>query len=433
MSQSSSRLNRREFTKRSGLFAGATAIVAAHQTSLLAEPKSPPSERIQLGFVGLGGMGSGHLQDFRGRPNVEVIGLCDVEQNRLHRLKASFGERGVDVYQDYREMLADDKIDAVVIATPDHWHGLTAIAAARAGKDIYCEKPLTNSIGEGRALCDAVKENNVVLQTGSHERSNPGPQAAKRLIAEGRFGEIHTVRIQLPLADKHLQEVKAFRGTPKPMDVPEGLDYDFWLGHTPKVPYTERRCHFWWRFISKYGGGEMTDRGCHVIDVAQMILSNDATGPVSVNALGEPPNPGLYDACLDFRFENRFADGLRMVGNNESPRGVWFEGTEGKLFIAVHGGALTAEPASLLDGLNLQRAKNHSEHRRIFLDSIISRNEPNAPVEAGHRTATICHLNNLALKVGRSFNWDPKTEQSDDAEINSMLTPKMRAPWSLDA
>ena len=431
MHSSSDKLTRRQFTTRSTLLAGASAFAATQPLGAFAQDKRPPSERLNLGFIGLGGMGRGHLNDFRSRENVEVVALCDVDRRHLDGLKPSFGERGIDTYADYREMLADDKIDAVVIATPDHWHGLTAIAAARAGKDIYCEKPLTNSIGEGRALCEAVRQNNVILQTGSHERSNPGPNFAKQMIAEGKLGEIHTVRIQLPAADDHLKEVKAYHGTPDPMEVPEGLDFDFWLGHTPEVPYTERGCHFWWRFISAYGGGEMTDRGCHVIDLAQMILGNDQTGPTSINALGEPANPGLYDACLDFRFENRFANGLRMVGNNANPRGLWLEGSKGKLFIAVHGGALTAEPASLLDEVELPPARNHGEHRQIFLESVKSRKQPNAPVEAGHRTATICHLNNIALKLGRSFNWDPKTEQSDDAEVNSLITPTMRAPWSL--
>lgn len=432
MSESSSKLTRRQFTKRSSLLAGASAFAASQPLASFAQDKRAPSERINMGFIGLGGMGRGHLNDFRRRPEVNVVALCDVDRRITRRLKGKFGDSEVDIYVDYRELLADDKIDAVLIATPDHWHGLTAIAAAKAGKDIYCEKPLTNSVGEGRALCDAVNENKVVLQTGSHERSNPGPSIAKKLIAEGKLGKIHTVRIQLPLADQHLQEVKAFRGTPAEMEVPEGFDYDFWLGHTPVVPYTERRCHFWWRFISSYGGGEMTDRGCHVIDLAQMILDNDDTGPTSINALGEPANPGLYDACLDFRFENRFADGLRMVGNNRGTRGVWFEGTDGKIFVEVHGGALTAEPASLLDGIKIPPARNHAEHRRIFLDAVKTRNSPNAPVEAGHRTATICHLNNIALRLGRSFDWDPATEKSSDDEVNALLTPKMRAPWSLD-
>jgi len=435
MSNSESKLTRRQATKQFTLLAGASAFAVAQPLGAFAQDRLPPSQRINMGFIGLGGMGRGHLNDLKGRPNVEVVAICDVESNRLNDIKQEFASESKEVaaYGDFRELLANDHVDAVLIATPDHWHGLTAIAAARAGKDIYCEKPLTNSIGEGRALCEAVKANNVILQTGSHERSNPGAIEAKRLIDEGRLGKIHTVRIQLPLADNHLKEVKQFSGTPPTQDVPEGFDYDFWLGHTPAVPYTERRCHFWWRFISSYGGGEMTDRGCHVIDLAQMILGKDDTGPITINAIGEPANPGLYDACLDFRFENRFEDGLRMIGNNVGPRGVWFEGTKGKLFVNVHGGALSAEPASLLDGVSLPPAMNHVEHRRRFLEAVKTRTLPNAPAEAGHRTATICHLNNIALRLGRSFNWDPAAEQSDDAEVNSLLTPKMRAPWSLEA
>lgn len=423
MATDSTRLTRRQFSQ-----SAAAAFVGAHALAAPAQDKLPPSDRLGLGFIGLGGMGQGHLAGLRKQPDVEVVALCDVDRGRLTKIRQSFGERGVAAYGDFRELLSNDKVDAVVIATPDHWHGLTAIAAADAKKDIYCEKPLTNSIGEGRALCDAVSQNKVILQTGSHERSNPGAITARRLIEEGRFGKIHTVRIQLPLTDSHLQQVRQASGLPPTTEVPDGFDYDFWLGHTPKVPYTQKRCHFWWRFISSYGGGEMTDRGCHVIDLAQMVLGNDATGPISVNAIGEPANPGLFDACLDFRFENRFADGLRMVGNNQAPRGVWFEGTKGRLFIAVHGGALSAEPASLLEGVSPERPQNHAAHRRNFLDAVKSRQHPNAPVEAGHRTATICHLNNIALKIGRSFRWDPVKERSDDAQVNALLTPKMRPP-----
>lgn len=432
MKNSRSKLTRRQFTKQSAQLAGATALVASQPFSALAENKLPPSERINIGFIGLGGMGQGHLNDLRKRPEVEVVGLCDVDRRRLQKVQASFGNREVPIYVDFRELLANDQLDAVLIATPDHWHGLTAIAAAQAGKDIYCEKPLTNSIGEGRALSEAVKSNNVILQTGSHERSNPGPNAAKRLVESGRLGKIHTVRIQLPTSENHLRQVKNFQGTPSTMEVPQEFDYDFWLGHTPEVPYTERRCHFWWRFISSYGGGEMTDRGCHVIDLAQMILGNDATGPTSISATGTAPaSDKLYDAILDFSFENEFANGLKMIGSNEGPRGLWLEGSEGKLFIEVHGGKLTAEPASLLDGVDLPPAQNHAEHRRLFLEAVKTRTQPNAPAEAGHRTATICHLNNIAMRLGRSFGWDPVQEQADDAEVNALLTPKMREPWSL--
>ncbi|QDT00715.1 Gfo/Idh/MocA family protein [Adhaeretor mobilis] len=424
-------VSRRSFVKQAALASGATALGAPFALAD-EQGKVAPSERINLGFIGLGGMGSHHLQWFSQQPDVQIAAVCDVDASRVAAAKESLKINDEQTYSDFRELVSSDSIDAVLIATPDHWHGLAAIAAARAGKAIYCEKPLTNSIGEGRSLCKAVEAHNVVLQTGSHERSNPGAGVAKKLIAEGRFGKIHTVRIQLPTDEPHLQSVKDFQGTPPATDVPEGLDYNFWLGYTPEVPYTEKRCHFWWRFISSYGGGEMTDRGCHVIDLAQYILNNDATGPTKIEATGTPAAEDcLYDACLDFKFENHWADGLKMIGNNEGPRGVWFEGSEGKLFVAVHGAELTAEPASLLQGVEVPKEPPYAKHRREFLEAIKTGSPVVAPAEAGHRTATICHLNNIALRLGRGFDWDPTTERSNDDEVSALLTPEMRAPWSL--
>ncbi|MEQ8208380.1 MAG: Gfo/Idh/MocA family oxidoreductase [Lacipirellulaceae bacterium] len=425
-------ISRRRFVTQAALASGGTS-VATQLLYAQAGPTPAPSERIQLGFIGVGGMGQFHLQWFAKQPDVQIVSVCDVDRNRFAAVENILQSKDYETYHDYRELLTNESLDAVVVATPDHWHGLVAIAAARAGKGIYCEKPLTNSVGEGRALCDAVQENKVILQTGSHERSNPGAAIAKKLIAEGRFGEIETVRIQLPTDEQHLQTVKNFKGVPPASDPPEGFDYNFWLGHTPEVPYTEKRCHFWWRFISSYGGGEMTDRGCHVIDLAQMILGLDDTGPTRIEATGETPAPGLYDAFLDFEFENRFASGLRMIGSNEGPRGVWFEGTEGKLFVSVHGAELTAEPAALLEDIRVPKKPHYVKHRREFLEAVKTGSPVIAPVEAGHRTATICHLNNLALRLGRSFNWDPTTEQSDDQEVNALLTPSMREPWSLES
>lgn len=423
-------ISRRRFAKQA-LLASSGTLIASRLPHARAEPAVPPSERIQLGFIGVGGMGQYHLPWFAQQPDVQVVSICDVDRNRFAAVEKILQSKDFQAHSDFRELLANKSLDAVVVATPDHWHGLASIAAAQAGKAIYCEKPLTNSVGEGRALCDAVQASKVVLQTGSHERSNPGAAIAKKLIAEGRFGEIKTVRIQLPTDEQHLQTVKNFKGTPAATEPPAGFDYDFWLGHTPEVPYTEKRCHFWWRFISTYGGGEMTDRGCHVIDLAQMILGLDATGPTHIEATGEAPSPGLYDAFLDFKFENRFANGLRMIGKNEGPRGVWFEGTEGKLFVSVHGAELTAEPTSLLDGVTVPKEPPYGKHRREFLEAVKTGSPVIAPAEAGHRTATICHLNNLALRLGRSFTWDPVAERSDDQEVNELLTPTMREPWSL--
>jgi predicted dehydrogenase len=239
----------------------------------------------------------------------------------------------------------------------------------------------------------------------------------------------------LPCDEWHHNEARTRQGPLVSAEVPAGFDYDFWLGHTPVVPYAEKRCHFWWRFNSRYGGGELTDRGAHVIDIVQLALGTDATGPVEFHAEGTALTGELYDAFLDFQFENRYANGLTMTGRSSGPRGLKLEGSAGSIFIHIHGGKLEAEPASLLDrrmgdgDVYLGRAE---DHRRNFFECVRSRKEPFATAEIGHRTATICHLNQLAMRLGRSLTWDPQAERVvDDPQANKLLTPTMRPPWRL--
>jgi hypothetical protein len=311
---------------------------------------------------------------------------------------------------------------------------LASVAALNAGKDVFCEKPLANSVGEGRAICEAVRKNNRVLQTGSHERSGPNARFACELVRSGKIGKLQTIRINLPCTDKHHLEIRQVTEVPPPEAIPEGFDYDFWLGHTPQVPYTPKRCHFFWRFILTYGGGEMTDRGAHVIDIGQLGASTDDTGPVEIQAIGIP-STGLFNAFWDYHFINTYANGLRMIGEASGPRGLKFEGSDGWIFVHIHGAKLEAEPASLLNekpnSLQVQLGRTAS-HPRNFLDAVKSRKQPFAHAEAGHRTATICHLNNISMRLGRKLMWNPATEQIvGDEEANRLLTPVMRAPWSL--
>ncbi|QDU89578.1 Inositol 2-dehydrogenase [Pirellulimonas nuda] len=416
--------NRREFLRRAAAIAGAAAAVPA--TRLWA---GAPSDRLGVACVGTGGMGGMHLDWLAQQPDVRVVAVCDVDAGHLKGASARFPDALAS--GDFREVVGRPDVDVVFVATPDHWHALVGIAAARAGKHLYCEKPLTNSIGEGRALCKAVADAGVVLQTGSMERSNPGASAAKQLVDQGRLGEVHTVRIHLPNLDAHLQEVEHFTTPPPDADPPAGLDYDFWLGHTPVSPYNEKRCHFFWRFHRRYGGGEITDRGAHVIDLAHMILGLDATGPTRVEATGTPPRGGFYDAFITFNFENHYPTGMKMVGDNSAPRGLTLEGTEGKLFVAVHGCGLSAEPPSLLQGVELPRVDPYAVHRRGFLDAVRGGRPVAAGAEAGHRTASACHLINLAMVTGKPFAWDPATELSDSDAVNALLSPSMRSPWRL--
>jgi len=400
-----------------------------------------PSNRIVMGCIGTGGKGTGNMRWFMGRKTVQVVAVCDVDAKHRDRARGlvnkHYGNHACKAYTDFRELVARKDLNAVSIGTPDHWHALTSIAAAKAGMHVYCEKPLANSVGEGRAICDAVTKNNVVLQNGSHERSRANVRFACEIVRNGRIGELKTVRINLPCSDGHHKNAQEMNKTPQPeMPVPEGFDYDMWLGHTAKAPYTKNRCHFWWRFILSYGGGEMTDRGAHVIDLAQLGMDTDDTGPVEYKARGKRSKKGLYNAFFDYEFENVYANGLRMIGTTKGPRGLKFEGAEGWIFIHVHGGKLEAEPASLLKQktwpnkkIDLGRASSHQQN---FLDAIKTGKPPFATAEIGHRTGTICHLNNIGMIVGRDLKWDPKKEQIiGDEEASKLLTPKMRAPWHL--
>lgn len=419
------RVSRRRFLHGATLAAGGLLLPRGARAAT-----TGPNSRLGVAFIGLGGMGSEHLNWFAAQSDVRVVGLCDVDREHLNAAQAN-APNECFVTGDFRELIGRADVDAVVVATPDHWHALIAIAAAKAGKHVYCEKPLCNSIAEGRALADAVKAAGVFLQTGSQERSNPGAQIARELIAAGKLGAIHSVRVQLPNADPHLQEVANFTTPPADSDPPLQIDYDRWLGPAPSRAYNPKRCHFWWRFHSDYGGGEITDRGCHVIDLAHMILGLDATGPVEIKARGELPRGDFYDAFINFEFENRYADGLRVFGANRGERGLQIEGDVGKLFVKVHGADLIAEPANLLEGIAIPPAENHSAHRRNFLDAVFGKGSIAAPVEAGHRTATVCHLNNIAMRLGKGFTWDPNTETASLPEANALLGPTMREPWQL--
>lgn len=434
------RQTRRKFLGQAA--AGATAAVAAPYfvpaRVLGAQGATPPSDKIVMGIIGTGGMGRANLGAFMDDPEVQMIAACDVDGGHLQAaadmINGKYGNKDCQKFDDFRELLGVDDVDAVVVATPDHWHALTSIAALKAKKDVYCEKPLANSIGEGRAMCKAVEETGGVLQCGSHERSNPKVREACEFVRSGRLGKIHTVRVNLPTDEDHHNKARAATTMPPVAMVPPDFDYNFWLGHTPLVPYHDNQCHFFWRFNLSWGGGEMTDRGAHIIDVGQLALGTDDTGPVKYTAQGVQTT-GLYNTFFDFDFENDYANGIKMIGTSKhGPRGIGFEGDKGKLFVNIHGGDYSADPAELIaekigaGEVNLGRTPSH---RRNFLDCAKSRTQPFANAEIAHRTATICHLNNIAMLIGKPFSWDPVQEIADNDEANALLTPTMRAPWTL--
>ena len=413
------------------------AVVSARALGLEAAP--PPSDRIIMGAIGTGGRGQSNLRTFLSQPDVQIIAVCDVDAAHAEAAKKivddHYGNADCKIFKDQLLLLREPSIEAVSIATPDHWHALSAVQAAREGKDVYCEKPLSGSIAEGRTICDAANRYGTILQTGSQERSNNSVRQACDIVLSGRLGQLQRIVVNLPTDDPQHARVRKQTALPPATEVPGGLDYDRWLGHTPSVPYIAERVHRMWRFVSRYGGGEMTDRGAHVIDLAQMFTGNDTSGPVLYEAEGKREASALYDTYLDFSFVNTYASGLRIVGGNQGPRGIGFEGTEGTLFVHIHGGKLEVNPATLLldtdrepTFLSIGRSPGH---HRNFLDCVRSREQPIANHEVGHRTATICHINNLALMLQRPLVWNPEAEQFvGDDEANSYLMPSMREPYT---
>ncbi|MEX1039976.1 MAG: Gfo/Idh/MocA family oxidoreductase [Pirellulaceae bacterium] len=400
--------------------------------------ETAPSERLTMCAIGTGGKGRHNMQQFQGMKDVQMVAVCDVDkphsQAAVDLVNQAYGNNDCKSYVDFRELLDKHDLNLACVSTPDHWHALPTIAALNKKLDVYCEKPLTNSIGEGRAICDAAEKNQRIVQTGSHERSNANGRFAAELVRNGYIGRLHTMRINLPCSDGHHQQARSLKGIPEAQEIPEGFDYDMWLGHTAKAPYSKERCHFWWRFVLAYGGGEMTDRGAHVIDLGQMAAGMDDTGPVFIKAKGVQEE-SLYDVFWDYEFENTYANGLKIIGSTAEPRGVKLEGTDGWVFIHVHGCRLEASDPKLLDvklGEDHLRLGRTESHHRNFIDSVKARKQPFASAEAGHRTASVCHLNNIAMRLGRPLKWDPAGEKFiDDDEANKLVTPEMRAPWTL--
>lgn len=443
--------SRRQFFSTSARAAAITAVPLFIPRTSLGYGRTAPSDRIVMGAIGCGGKGRHNTEAFLADDRIQVVAACDVDAAHLSQGAALIDEhyKNTDCarYDDLRELIARPDIDVVHVSTPDHWHAYPSVHAMRSGKDVYCEKPLANSFGESKAIADTAKQTGRILQCGSHERSNNNCRFAAELVRSGGIGKVHTVKIQMPCDQDHHLAARAFRKTAGQQQVPEALNWDMWQGHTAPESYWEKGCHFWWRFILKYGGGEMTDRGAHIIDIAQLGLDRDSSGPVRFEAKGKQVAESPYDAFWDYQFTNTYSDGTKLIGTTEGPRGLKFEGEDGWVFVAIHGGALSASAPGILpqsvregkpvaidqidDSLAVQLGRSPGHHKN-FIDCVINRNQPMATAEIGHRTATICHLNNIAMKVGRRIQWDPESEELiGDPEAGALLIPKMRAPWQI--
>jgi len=390
------------------------------------------SNRITLGFIGVGSHGIGmNLRSFLPQPDAQVLTVCDVDSNHLHKacdiVNRKYGNRDCATYKDFRDVIARDDIDAVMISTPDHWHVPMSIAAAKAGKDVECEKP-TLTVEEGRALCETMERYNRVFQWSTEDRSVQQYHRMCELVRNGRIGEVHTIHVELPSGPHQ-------PGNPEPMPVPEGFDYDMWLGPAPWAPYTTDRCHWNFRWILDYSGGQLTDWGAHLLDGAQWGNDTEHTGPVEVEGKGLFCKEGLYDTAKRYRIEYKYADGVKLIVTSGTPS-LRFEGTEGWIGNRGWRAPLKAEPKSILkspigpDEVHLYTCRGGEQ--RNFLDCVKSRKACYFPPEIGQRCFTIAHIGNISMLLGKKLKWDPDKEQFvNDDEANRMLSRSMRSPWRI--
>jgi predicted dehydrogenase len=446
-------MNRRRFLSQ----AGKAALVAVAEVPFLVPAtvfgKTAPSNRIAVGCIGVGNQGFNDLQQFLKLDDVRVVAVCDTnrgsygyrdEKQYCGREPAqklvndTYGKampsgryRGCDAYRDFRDVLGRRDVDAVAIVVPDHWHALMTIAAAEAGKDIYCEKPLSLTIQQGREMVTAVRKHKRILQTGSHERSNPKTRFACELVRNGRIGELKKITTFVGYHNK----VGPGPGW-QPMPVPEGFDYDTWLGPAPAAPYHKDRCLYRFRFNYDYSGGQITNFGAHSNDMAQWAMGCDDTGPVEVELLEAKflPPGSLFNAATETRYRCRYANGVELVcGMDKTQVGARFEGAMGTVQIG-YGGFFTTPESLKTSQISPReiRLYESNNHFRNFIDCVKSRREPAAPVEVGHRSATVCHLGVIAVRLGKKkvLKWDPRQERfSNDDDANAMLSRPLRRPF----
>ncbi len=402
-----------------------------------------PSNKINIGCIGVGRMGLADIRDIMRLNDTQILAVCDVDSKRASYAKNLVEERygsnkrsgrfkGCNAYKDYRDLLVRKDIDAVMIVTPDHWHALPAIAAARSGKDIFIQKPLTYTIEEGKLLCDAVKRYGRILQVGSQQRSDARFRFACELVRNGRIGKLHTVKVGFDLD---------VPGPIEPvMPVPKNLDYEMWLGPAPFTAYTENRVHPQssyerpgWLRISDYCFGMITGWGSHHIDIAQWGMGLEKSGPLEIDGWAEYPKDGLWDVHLDFQIVYKYANDVTLIctGTNRTKSGVVFEGSDG--WVHVDRGSIDSQPKSLLTSV-IKPEEIHlyhsSDHKRNFIDCINTRQQTVAPVETGHRSCSACILGYISMNLDRKIKWDPDKETIlNDQSAERMLSRPNRSPW----
>jgi len=430
-------VTRRSFLKRATATAGMAAVfpTVIASSALGSDGKLAPSNRITMGIIGIGAHGLYNLRSFLAQPDAQVLAVCDVDtehrNNARDVVNRTYGNGDCATYSDFRDVLARADIDAVMISTPDHWHTPISIAAAEAGKDVECEKP-TLTIHEGRVLCDTIERYGRVFQMSTEDRSVYVYHRMAELVRNGRIGKLHTIRVKLPGGHS---VGGGYGKIQKPQPVPEGFDYDMWLGPAPEAPYTPGRCHWNFRWILDYSGGQLIDWGSHLLDTAQWGNNTEHTGPVEVDGKGVFPREGLYNTATEYHIEYKYANGVRLIVSSGGID-IRFEGTEGWVGNKDWRGPLEASSESILNSV-IGPDETHlytctAGEQRNFLDCVRTRKKPYFPVEIGHRCCTIAHLGNISMLLGRKLKWDPDKERFiNNTEANRMLSRSMRSPWHL--
>ncbi|HUT34472.1 MAG TPA: Gfo/Idh/MocA family oxidoreductase [Planctomycetota bacterium] len=421
----STKVTRRGFL--AGLGAGMAAPVVVGSRVLAA----PPSDQIRMGHIGIGGQGGGHLGRFCNNDREPTVAVCDVDKGRAEGA-AKRCKREVGIYNDFRELLDRKDVDAVVVASPDHWHGLHSMLACEAGKDVFCEKPMMKTIAEGQGMVRAARRFGRVVQIGTQARSTSAGRYAAQYVRNGHIGKVKEVRTW------HYNNPAS--GWEAPQPVPSGLDWDMWVGPAKWVPYHPKRCHFNFRWFLDFGGGQIRDRGAHIFSNICWGMNVDATGPVSVECLSGAAPKGMFDCPNNFtvRYEFKNPDWNLFwcqPGENFGGAGFGFKyfGDKGELVVNGGDGSIQSpkevyiEPAAGETKLYVS-----NDHMGDFLKCVRSREKPVMDVAIGHRVTSLCILGNIAFRVGRKLAWDPaKEEIVGDEAANRLLAPPMRPPWHL--
>jgi predicted dehydrogenase len=427
--------NRRDFLHKAGTATiGLSLFPAVLKSSALGrDGYVSPNDKISIILIGSGSMGRANLEQFLNFDDVHVTAVCDVDDNQSAIAKnlvdKKYDNTDCRVFKDFREILEKEKADTAILALPDHWHALISCAVADKKIDIYGEKPLARCLAGSRAIVNAVQRNNIIWQTGSQQRSGRQFHHACELVINGRIGKVNYVEVGLPNGGHYI-------GNPPVTQVPEGLDWDMWLGPAPEVPYRRGIAHWNWRWIMAYSGGQLTDWAGHHIDIAHWGLGLDYTGPVTIEGIGRSNNDGIYDVPAEYDFTCTYANGLKIRVANEAKlehgMGVLWKGEEG--WVHVNRAGLNASDENILKeeiGKNETNLYKSTNHRRNFIECVRSREETVAPVEIAHRSISVALLGEIAMKTGQKLHWDPQSEKFTDNNINAtrLLKRPYRDPW----